>query len=59
MEYTGATSFVQFWIDTIMECEQETGKDIHIALGATKDVQDAILNDPVRGSEISTIDLRY
>jgi len=58
-EYTGPLSFVQFWIDTILEWEQETGKDVVIGLGAPKDVQDAVLADPVRAKHIDVIDLRY
>ncbi len=58
-EYTGPKSFVNFWIDTIREWEGKTGKRVHIGLGATKDVLDAILADPVRSKVIDTIDLRY
>src|SRR6185369_16620834 len=55
----GPLSFVQFWLDTIAEWEKETGKRPLIGLSATKDVQDAILADPVRGPVISVIDIRY
>lgn len=58
-EYTGSVEFMRFWIDTLLEWEKENDVDLNIGLGATKDVQDAILADPVRGPEISTIDLRY
>ena len=58
-EYTGPESFVDFWIDTIGEWESKTGKRVHIGLGATKDVLDAILADPLRSKVIDTIDLRY
>lgn len=57
-EYTGPLSFAQFWLDTVTEWEREHGKNVCIALGATKDVQDAILADPVRGSAIDVLDLR-
>jgi hypothetical protein len=57
-EYTGPLSFVQFWIDTILEWEKETGKKVTIGLSVTKDVQDAILADPVRSRAISVIDIR-
>jgi hypothetical protein len=58
-EFTGPLGFVRFWVDTVTEWERETGKDVLIGLGATKDVQDAILADPVRGPAISVIELKY
>jgi len=58
-EYTGPLSFAQFWMDTILEWEKEKGKRVKIGIGATKDVLDAILADPVRGPKVSVIDLRY
>ncbi|MGK0186807.1 MAG: hypothetical protein ACI9R3_002590 [Verrucomicrobiales bacterium] len=58
-EFTGPLEFVEFWIDTIVEWESETGKDAIVCLSCTKDVQDAILADPTRGKAISIIDIRY
>jgi hypothetical protein len=58
-EYTGPLEFVQFWLDTISEWKAETGKEVLIGLSCPKDVQDAILADPVRGPKTSVIDLRY
>jgi len=58
-EYTGPLSFVQFWIDTIIAWEQETGNDVLMALSCTKDVQDAILDDPDRSPHVDVIDIRY
>ncbi len=58
-EYTGPLHFVQFWIDVIKEWEQETGCNAFIGLSTTKDVQDAILDDPVRSDAIDLIDIRY
>ncbi|MCA9213103.1 MAG: hypothetical protein KDB27_08565 [Planctomycetales bacterium] len=58
-EYSGPLSFVQFWIDTIVEWENETGNEAAIALSCTKDVQDAILADPIRSTHIDVIDIRY
>lgn len=58
-EYTGPTEFVEFWIDTIIEWMNETGMKPVIGLSCTKDVQDAILFDPVRSEIISVIDIRY
>lgn len=58
-EFTGPLHFVEFWIDVIAEWEQETGKHPLIALSTTKDVQDAILADPVRSKIVDVIDIRY
>jgi len=58
-EYTGPLKFVEFWIDVIAEWEKETGKHELIALSTTKDVQDAILADPVRSKVVDIIDIRY
>lgn len=58
-EYTGPLHFVQFWLDVIAEWKKETGKQVLIALSATKDVQDAILNDPIRSEVVDIIDIRY
>jgi hypothetical protein len=58
-EFTGPLHFVQFWLDVIAEWEKETGLHPLIALSATKDVQDAILEDPVRSKVVDIIDIRY
>jgi hypothetical protein len=58
-EYTGPLEFVQFWLDTISEWEQETGQTQFIALSCTKDVQDAVLADLARRQAVSIIDIRY
>ncbi len=50
---------MEFWLDTVFEWEEETGRDVHVGLSATKDVLDAILDDAKRAKNISTIDLRY
>ena len=44
-EYTGPRDFMHFWLDTIVQWEKETGRDIHVGLSATQDVMDAILSD--------------
>jgi hypothetical protein len=58
-EYTGPPEFVQFWLDTVSEWQEETGKKVVLGLSCTKDVQDAVLADKVRGPRVSVIDLRY
>lgn len=58
-EYTGPLHFVEFWLDVIAEWEKETGEKQLIALSTTKDVQDAILADPVRSAIVDIIDIRY
>lgn len=58
-EFTGPLHFVQFWLDEIAQWERETGKHALVALSTTKDVQDAILNDPERAAVVDIIDIRY
>ncbi|MDR2840725.1 MAG: DUF6298 domain-containing protein, partial [Paludibacter sp.] len=58
-EYTGPLHFVEFWLDVISEWQKETGIDPLIALSTTKDVQDAILADPVRSKVVDIIDIQY
>ena len=57
-EYTGPLEFVQFWLDVVAEWKAETKKNVHIALCATKDVTDAVLNDEKRAAVVSLIDDR-
>lgn len=64
-EFTGPLHFMQFWLDTIAEWEQERSggspaqRSPLVALSATKDVQDAILNDPRRNPVVEVVDFRY
>ena len=58
-EFTGPLEFMRFWLDTVTEWERETGRDVLVGLGATKDVQDAILADPARGPAVSVIEMKY
>ena len=58
-EFTGPLHFMQFWIDNIRVWEQEKGRRELIGLSATKDVQDAILAEPVRAAVVDVIDIRY
>src|SRR5699024_5589201 len=58
-EFTGPLSFVQFWLDVIGRWEKSTGETEWIGLSTTKDVQDAILNDPRRSALIDVIDIRH
>ena len=55
-EFTGPLHFVQFWLDVIAEWEQENGK-VLVDLAVNKDVQDAILRDPVRSKVVDIIDI--
>ena len=55
-EFTGPLHFVQFWLDVIAEWEQENGK-VLVDLAVNKDVQDAILADPVRSKIVDFIDI--
>ncbi|TDD98053.1 pectate lyase [Flavobacterium cellulosilyticum] len=58
-EYTGPLHFTQFWLDEAQKWKDETGKKSIIGLSATKDVQDAILNDAKRAKTVDAIDIRY
>lgn len=58
-EYTGPLHFMQFWLDEVQKWKDETGKKEIIGLSATKDVQDAILNDANRAKTVDAIDIRY
>ncbi|NOY83188.1 MAG: DUF5060 domain-containing protein [Kiritimatiellaeota bacterium] len=58
-EYTGGLGFVQFIIDTVTEWEQENGRKVTLAVGATKDVLDRVLSDPTRSRAVDVLDLRY
>ncbi len=57
-EYTGPLHFTEFWLDVIAEWEKETGKNVLVALGVTKDVQDKILQDKVRSAAVDIIDTK-
>lgn len=58
-EYTGPLHFMEFWLDEAQKWKTETGKKGIIGLSATKDVQDAILNDANRTKTVDAIDIRY
>lgn len=58
-EFTGPFHFVKFWLQTIKDWENETGKKEVIALSTTKDVQDSILADPDLAKVVDLIDIRY
>jgi hypothetical protein len=58
-EYTGPLAFLQFWLETILEWERQSGRKVHIGLGATRDVVDAVFQDDRHKRGIDTIDLRY
>ncbi|WP_044624737.1 DUF6298 domain-containing protein [Neotamlana nanhaiensis] len=58
-EYTGPLHFMQFWLDEVKKYKQEAVSGGFIGLSATKDVQDAILNDSDRTDVVDVIDIRY
>ncbi len=58
-EYSGPLHFTRFWLETVAEWEQETGKHPLIAISCTKDAQDELLADPVLSKVIDVIDIRY
>lgn len=58
-EFTGPLHFVQFWINTIAAFKRQYQPSCIIGLSTTKDVQDAILQNPVYAQVIDLIDIRY
>lgn len=58
-EFTGPLHFVQFWLNCIREYQLETGTDPLIGLSTTRDVQDAILNNPFYAALVDVIDIKY
>ena len=57
-EFTGPIEFARFYVDAVLDWQRRTGKHVCIGVGATKDVTDAILADPVRGPAVDVIDMR-
>ncbi|MBP8952387.1 MAG: hypothetical protein KBI47_08345 [Armatimonadetes bacterium] len=57
-EYTGPRAYQEFWLNTIVEWERETGNDVLIGLSGAKDVVDDMLADPVRAVQVDVLDLR-
>ena len=55
-EFTGPLHFVQFWLDVVGEWEKENGP-VLVDLAVNKDIQDAILEDPVRSKIVDIIDI--
>lgn len=58
VEYTGPADFMKFWLQTIMDWEAETGRDVKVVLSATKDVTDEILSDARYRDAVDVIDIR-
>jgi Family of unknown function (DUF6298) len=58
-EFTGPIHFVKFWLDTIAQWQQESGRNSIVCLSCTKDVQDAILEDPEYSRLVDVIEMKY
>lgn len=58
-QYAGPLAFQQFFLDTVREWEQRTGKTVRVVLTTGKGITDSILADPVRARQIAVIDTRY
>jgi hypothetical protein len=50
---------MQFWLDVTANYKKAHQNQSKIALSATKDVQDAVLNDASRSEVVDVIDIRY
>lgn len=58
-QFAGPLAFQEFFLDTVAEWERETGHRVKLALITSKDITDAILEDPVRAEQIAVVDMRY
>ncbi len=58
-EFTGPQHFVEFWLETVAKWEREHNRNVIVILSATRDVQDAILDNPELRSVIDGIDMKY
>lgn len=54
LEYTGPLFFMNFWLEEVSACNNHQ----LVALSATKDVQDAVLNDDSHAPMVDVIDIR-
>ena len=58
-EFTGPLEFARFWADTVAAWKVEKASHALICLSTQKDVQDALLADPVRASLFDVIEFKY
>ena len=58
-QYAGPLAFQQFFQDTVAEWEKQHNRRIRIALITSKQITDAILEDPIRSKQIAAVDMRY
>lgn len=58
-QFAGPLAFQQAFLDVVADWEKRNGKKVRIALTTSKDITDAILEDPVRGKQVEVIDQRY
>ena len=58
-EYTGPLGFVEFWLDAVAAWIAEGNPDPLIALSATKDVQDSVLQHPRRSGLVDVVEIKY
>jgi hypothetical protein len=58
-EYTGPLEFARFWADVVATWKQEHKSRSLICLSTTKDVQDALLADPLRAPLFDIIEIKY
>ncbi len=58
-EFTGPAHFMRFWLDTIDQWQKDKQRDLHIVLSATRDVQEAILQEPRYAKLVDVIEIKY
>ena len=58
-QFSGPRAFQEFFLDTVAAWEREAGRRVKLALATTRDITDAVLDDPVRAGQVAVVDMRY
>lgn len=58
-QFVGPLDFQKFFLRTVAAWEKRNHKKVRLEIGTSKDITDAILNDPELSSMINVVDMRY
>jgi len=58
-QFVGPLDFQKFFLRTVTAWEKRNHKKVRLEIGTSKDITDAILNDPEFSSMINVVDMRY
>ena len=58
-QFVGPLEFQKFFLRTVAAWEKRNHKKIRLEIGTSKDITDAILNDPEFSGMINVVDMRY